>query len=206
MLKLSAVIFFTSITFSVVAGYTPTGKIVGGFTLNIAQVPWQVSLQTRNGTHQFCGGSIIGDRWILTAAHCRRGYTSGALYVRAGATHKYHEGILIEVKRFIEHTKFKPQFLDFDFALVELAAPLKFSGTIKSIPLPDFGDAAIENGTRCLVSGWGETRNVNESDLVLRGAEVPIVGQKQCNRVYEGKITARMICAGYKSGGKDCET
>lgn len=186
-------------------GYTPTGKIVGGFTLNISQVPWQVSLQVRNGTHQFCGGTIIGDRWILTAAHCRRGFTSGVLYVRAGATHKYHEGVLVEVKRFSAHPKFKPQLLDFDFALLELSTPLKFSDTIRSIPLPDFGDAAIENGTRCLVSGWGETQNTNESDVVLRGAEVPIVGQKKCNRVYEGKITTRMICAGYDNGGKDCK-
>lgn len=55
-------------------GYLPKprldGRIVGGFAMNITEVPWQVSLQLR-GSH-FCGGSIIGKSWILTAAHCTK--------------------------------------------------------------------------------------------------------------------------------------
>lgn len=44
------------------------GRIVGGFEIDIKDVPWQVSLQT-SGFH-ICGGSIISPKWILTAAHC----------------------------------------------------------------------------------------------------------------------------------------
>lgn len=44
------------------------GRIVGGTVMDITQVPWQVSLQVR-GSH-ICGGSIIGENWVLTAAHC----------------------------------------------------------------------------------------------------------------------------------------
>lgn len=43
-------------------------KIVGGFPTKIEQVPWQVSI--RFAAFHTCGGSIIGDKWILTAAHC----------------------------------------------------------------------------------------------------------------------------------------
>lgn len=46
------------------------GRIVGGFAMNITEAPWQVSLQL-GGSH-FCGGSIIGNDWILTAAHCTK--------------------------------------------------------------------------------------------------------------------------------------
>lgn len=46
----------------------PDGRIVGGFRVDISQVPWQASLQLE-GSHK-CGASIISDKWLLTAAHC----------------------------------------------------------------------------------------------------------------------------------------
>lgn len=44
-------------------------KIVGGFLTTIEQNPWQVALLSYKS--QGCGGSIIGNRWVLSAAHCR---------------------------------------------------------------------------------------------------------------------------------------
>lgn len=48
----------------------PDDLIVGGYETTIEEHPWQVSLQLYS-SHR-CGGSIIGDRWVLTAAHCTR--------------------------------------------------------------------------------------------------------------------------------------
>ena len=48
------------------------GRIVGGSNADISDYPWQVSLQRRSGSgwYHICGGSIIDNRWIVTAAHC----------------------------------------------------------------------------------------------------------------------------------------
>lgn len=184
----------------------PSGKIVGGFPLNITQAPWQVSLQSDiGGTFQFCGGSIIGNRWILTAAHCLRGKPVSQFVVRVGATHKYNDGKLVNAKSSIIHKRYNPSRTDFDFGLIELQSELNFTNEVKPIALPDFGDTEIPAGTMCLVSGYGNTKNSSESTLILRGAEVPIVEQKSCSRAYSSRITSRMICAGFPEGGKDCK-
>ncbi|XP_055316131.1 trypsin-4-like [Sitodiplosis mosellana] len=176
--------------------------IVGGFETTIEEQPWQVSLQVRSSHN--CGGSIIGNEWVLTAAHCAS--SSGSYSVRVGSSRHASGGSIIKVKKVYQHEKYNPSITDFDFSLLELAEPLTFGNAIKSIALPN-EDIKIADGIDALVSGWGATHNSSESNAVLRAAYVPIANQEYCDEQYRKSsgrpITDQMICAGYEQGGKD---
>lgn len=50
-------------------------RIIDGSPAQVGQIPWQIALFINLGTGTvFCGGSIISEEWILTAAHCALGY------------------------------------------------------------------------------------------------------------------------------------
>jgi trypsin len=177
-------------------------RIVGGQPINITQAPHQVSLQS-SGSH-ICGGSIIAQNWVLTAAHCTDGNSASRLTVRVGSSLYASGGEVVKIKRIVQHEKFNYNTIDYDFSLLELEQNLTLSAAKKKIALPK-QNQAVKDGTECVVSGWGNTQNSNESRNNLRAAKVPSVNQADCDDAYSsfGGVTDRMLCAGYTEGGKD---
>lgn len=112
-------------------------------------------------------------------------------------------GDVIFVAAIINHPNFDRFSLDYDFALLRLKSKIVLNGVTKAaIKLPSASDV-IKDGTNVLVSGWGLTKKLSESNAVLRGVEVPTHNQEKCRNAYryDGEITQRMVCAG--SFGKD---
>lgn len=177
-----------------------TGRIVGGVEIKIEQAPWQVSLQSFSS--HMCGGSIISSDWVLSAAHCVEGRSPSSLKFRIGSTKYASGGRMVNVKRIVVHERWNAGRIDFDYALLELSESVTFSKKVQPIELPSVDDV-IPDGTLCNVSGWGNTLKPNESKEILREATVPIVNQEECCKVYDNRITPRMLCAGYNKGGKD---
>lgn len=175
--------------------------------MDIKEAPYQVSLKHR-GSH-FCGGSIINEKWILTAAHCTAAFGNDASRVKVymGASSYKEGGSVHDVKKVVQHKRYNKSNVDFDFSLLELAKNVSYTDSVQAVALPDFGELTAD-GSNCLVSGWGNTQNSSISREILRGAYVPIVNQQICDAAYEeySGVTSRMICAGfYKEGGKDGE-
>jgi trypsin len=169
-------------------------RIVGGFEISIEKAPYQISLQ-EGGSHT-CGGSIIGEKFVLTAGHCVSGIRATSLKVRVGSTKSDSGGELIEVKKIIQHPKYDSHTIDYDFALLELQHRIKLNEKKRIVQLIG-KDEVVEDGTVCRISGWGTTQNPSESNINLKMAKIFIFAREKCERAHgQESITPQMICAG----------
>ncbi|XP_045110216.1 trypsin-1-like isoform X2 [Portunus trituberculatus] len=186
-------------------------RIVGGTEAERNEFPWQVSLQYVSNwyTHHICGGTVIDQRWIMTAAHCTHIYQSYQLIVVAGEHNlkrKHGEEQTRNIETMIEHPQYNARTQEYDMAMIKLSQPLILDGvTVSPICLPPYFKQFMGDG---LVTGWGDTEEGGESSDVLMKVVVPIITDEECRDDYRaigysGPITDNMMCAGYPAGGKD---
>ncbi|XP_043822942.1 anionic trypsin-like [Dromiciops gliroides] len=172
-------------------------KIVGGETCQEASVPYQASL---NSGYHFCGGSLINEQWVVSAAHCYK----SRIQVRLGehnieATDGSEQ--FIDSEKVIRHPGYSYWTLDNDIMLIKLKTPAVLNDHVGTISLPK---ACAPAGTNCLISGWGNTLSsgVNYPDL-LQCLNAPVLSEADCKASYPGEITDNMVCVGFLEGGKD---
>ncbi|CAL4064029.1 unnamed protein product [Meganyctiphanes norvegica] len=197
-------------------------RIIGGTEVSPRrEYPWQVGLRTRhpNPPSRYffnCGGSIINDRWILTAAHCifdkntcRWKYDAGSpLEVVVGehsqstTNEDSRETKIYNVKEYIKHYSFVcgPTY-DYDFALLELTERIPFNNNIRPICLPT-DDTKTYVGWGIML-GWGQTTN-NDDSLSNNLLEValPIRANNNCGRW--GRLDNIKMCVGSTSLNDVC--
>uniref|UniRef100_A0A8D2Q9K7 Peptidase S1 domain-containing protein n=1 Tax=Varanus komodoensis TaxID=61221 RepID=A0A8D2Q9K7_VARKO len=183
-------------------------RIVGGENSQDGEWPWQVSIKM-NGKHH-CGGSLIGDQWLITASH----FLLGALKLSDPGPHS----ITVDVKKIILNPTYDGDVRSGDIALVQLEQPVKFSHQIIPICVPD-ANVTFAPGHKCWVTGWGDVqaREIGITGHLPRpspqqGLEVPIISTNTCNALYRQNsghpkdrrdIKKDMICAGFAAGRGD---
>uniref|UniRef100_A0A3B4UG53 chymotrypsin n=1 Tax=Seriola dumerili TaxID=41447 RepID=A0A3B4UG53_SERDU len=182
-----------------VSGYN---KIVNGETAVSGSWPWQVSLQDGRGFH-FCGGSLINQYWVVTAAHCRVSNHRVIL----GEHDRQSNGEPIQVKNIaITHPYYNSQNFNNDITLLRLSSPVQMTSRVSPVCLAS-SSTSIPSGTKCVTTGWGKTdiNCMNTSPRYLQQTSLPLLSPAQC-RQYWGynRITDAMICAG-ASGVSSCQ-
>ncbi|XP_077618740.1 coagulation factor XI isoform X3 [Crocuta crocuta] len=183
-------------------------RIVGGEASVHGEWPWQITLHiTSPIPRHLCGGSIIGNQWILTAAHCLIGVESPKiLHVYSGILNQSEikkDTSFFGVQEIIIHDQYKTAESGYDIALLKLETAMNYTDTQRPICLPSKGDRGVIY-TECWVTGWGYRKLGDKIQNTLQKANVPLVTTEECQTRYRGhRITNRMLCAGYREGGKD---
>ena len=183
-------------------------RIIGGSNANPSAYPWAAALIRANSSNafngQFCGGTLIDDRWILTAAHCVDSFMSAdEIEVAVGISNLNNvtNSDRIAVNGIYVHPGYSDSSSDNDIALLELATPS--SNTVLAVADNTLTNA-IAVGELMTIIGWGSTNTaVTIFPAFLQETQIPLFNFASCNSVYNNLLTSNMICAGFAAGGKD---
>ncbi|XP_028642622.1 transmembrane protease serine 11A [Grammomys surdaster] len=174
-------------------------RIVSGNPAAKGAWPWQVSLQ-RSNIHQ-CGGTLIGNMWVVTAAHCFRTNANPRQWTLSFGTTINPPLMKREVRRIIMHERYRPPARDHDIALVQFSPRVTFSDEVSRICLPEPSALFPPNAT-VYITGFGALYYGGESQNELREARVQIISNDVCKQrhVYGNEIKRGMFCAGFLEG------
>ncbi|XP_046640853.1 chymotrypsin-like protease CTRL-1 [Daphnia pulicaria] len=183
------------------------GKIVGGVETAPNEFPWQAYLQVEmeSGKIYSCTGSLVSERWILTAAACATvpNEKTKSILVYLGlhnrssssteTTWKMYEG-----QGLLLHSGWDPNQFDNNIALVYLYTAVTFTQYIRPVCLAAPNGPSYA-GDYATVAGWGRTSDGStSSSQVLRKVTVPVISNSLCQSYYSVPITESMMCT---SGG-----
>lgn len=189
-------------------------RIIGGSATSFSAAPWMVQLWYFNDddTAIFCGGTLVAQNKVLTAAHCVSGLDWAANGVVVGGTTVWggtEDSPVSEVKSQWVHASYNSGTVENDVAVLTLATPMNFG----TLPLAANTDTSVyAPGTQATVYGWGVTDSAPDSQSFpdsLQHLAMPLNSDSACKSNLDGAVGAgsfvigHMICAGVGGTGDD---
>ncbi|KAK9519147.1 hypothetical protein VZT92_021893 [Zoarces viviparus] len=190
-------------------GPVHAGEIINGREAVAHSRPYMVLLYMYkdSGKLTHCGGFLLNEDFVMTAAHCQA--KSYEVVLGVHNVHNSNGNQRIPVAQAFPHEDFNEIDFTNDIMLLKLSSKAKFTENVKAIALADKDDVVLPKS--CLVSGWGRTETQNISSLLME-VDVTLIDDKQCaeNNCYcslagtgpgNGDSGGPLVCDGEKAYG-----
>ncbi|XP_022687404.1 serine proteinase stubble-like isoform X1 [Varroa jacobsoni] len=197
--------------YSATCGLGIKSRIVGGEVANVERWAWVAALmridKRTNQMEQFCGGVVISNRYIITAAHCLPGVHPRELTIRLGefdfSQHENSRRRDYHVSRIVRHPQFNESNNNFaDIALIKVNEDIAFNQNLLPVCMPEEESFANKEAT---VIGWGVTSFGGPSSSILMQLTLPVWDNAECqDKLNTIVVYPQFLCAGLKDkGGHD---
>ncbi|XP_060066260.1 limulus clotting factor C-like [Ylistrum balloti] len=200
--------------------------VYNGTVSSIGQWPWQAAMSRHlqdNYWYITCGGSLVSESLVVTAAHCVTHYLTDipisvddiAIYLGKQYRSDVLNSTFVQKRKVTSieiHPHYNPGTYDLDIAVLLLDNPVTLTHYVRPVCLPNrfASESHLRPGTEGVVTGWGVTENSRNSEE-LRMTKVQTTTNTDCMDKYAQvgypqTITENMFCAGQEDGSSDaCE-
>ncbi|XP_042567792.1 duodenase-1-like [Cyprinus carpio] len=177
--------------------------IVNGREAKPHSRPYMVSVQFKE--HHICGGFLVSDRFVMTAAHCLNNFPALTVVLGAHELQRKSENLVrIKVESYHQHPDYDAESLNNDLLLLKLEKNAQLNDNIKWISIPtEEGD--IEAGSVCSVAGWGRLKTNGTASDRLMETNVMVMNNEKCESKWtKTAFSASLMMCVYGDGGS-CE-
>uniref|UniRef100_A0A8C2B6M6 Peptidase S1 domain-containing protein n=1 Tax=Cyprinus carpio TaxID=7962 RepID=A0A8C2B6M6_CYPCA len=168
--------------------------IVNGREAKPHSRPYMVSVQAKKS--HICGGFLISDRFVMTAAHCPKDSSVVTVVLGAHDLQKKNENsVRFTVESYHQHPNYTNKSFHNDILLLKLEKNVQLNDNIKWISIPAEG-SDIEAGSVCSIAGWGRLATKGKRSDHLMETDVKVMNNMECESKWGKKYfsTSQMMC------------
>lgn len=177
-------------------------RMVGGNDSEEGAHPYQVSLQSVHEEH-FCGGAILDEYWVVTAAHCVTGWNPAFIRVIVGTNQYKSPGAVHNVESVKIHCSFDRPLYHNDIALLKMKEPIQFNAKTQKI---EYDPTPLQKGDYVTLTGWGSATLYGNYADNLQSMSLKFVPHEECLGLWKNEpgVDIGHICTFTQAGEGTC--